>query len=171
MVKYVICRLNFMLVTGWDLNINSALLDPPVAQPASCSSVYYILHVGSAVKKCSFFFALFQSTAANTVLPKRTINFASYDVSAKGSKSRAEAEPFAAHWPKTYMRVRETGEGAKLRMAVSWWVVSGVVDLGWFNHYKSLMPQNNSTVGRSVCLRSIAPLLSTLEINHHPKRY
>lgn len=49
------------------------------------------------------------------------------------------------------MRAGETGEGAKLGMAVSWWVVSGVVDLRWFNHYKSLMPQNSSTVGNPVC--------------------
>lgn len=69
------------------------------------------------------------------------------------------------------MRVRETGEGAKLRMAVSWWVVSGVVDQGWFNHYKSLMPQNTSAVGKSVCLRRIAPLCAMVEVEQQLNRF
>lgn len=47
-------------------------------------------------------------------------------------------KPFAACCPETYMRVRETRKGAKLKMTVSWWVVSGVL-VGWPNHYKSLM--------------------------------
>lgn len=33
--------------------------------------------------------------------------------------------------PETYMRVQETGKCAKLKMTVTWWFVSSVLDLGW----------------------------------------
>lgn len=50
------CCMNFMLVTGWDLNINGALLDSPAAQPTSWSSVYHnLIHGSPKILFISFF--------------------------------------------------------------------------------------------------------------------
>lgn len=69
----------------------------------------------------------------------------------------SRVKPPVAWWPETYMSVEETGEGAKLKMIVSWWAVSGVLDLDWLSHYKSLMLLNATTVTipkADICLHS-----------------
>lgn len=81
----------------------------------------------------------------------------------------SRVKPFAACWPETYMSVRETGKGAKLKMIVSWWAVSGVLDLGWPSHYKSLMLLSTTTVATPSA--DPAPLRSRTQVKNNEYFY
>lgn len=84
------CWMNFMLVTGWDLNIDGALLDSPAAQqPTSWSSVYHQILSYREILFLSFLFpAFFNPLPLNTVPSRQTINLAN----GKSLQNGAQAE-------------------------------------------------------------------------------